>query len=118
MKAKQNLIVALAIVAALITGYTLKSEPAVAQDGGASANGYIAIKLDTGSTNDAAFALVSTDQKSIMIYKLKYQKSSKKPSLELAATRSFKFDEQLESWKTGPKISEIEAAIKKAAAKK
>lgn len=113
MTTKQNLLIALAIVAALITGYSLNMEPALAQDG--SSNGYIALKIEGGSINDSAFALISTEQKSIMIYKVNYQKSSKKPSLELEATRSFKFDEQFEEWKTEPKLSDIEKAVLTAA---
>lgn len=115
MKINQNLLVALAIVGALITGYSLKPEPAVAQE---SANGYIALKLETASkSEDSAFALISTEQKSIMIYKVKYQ-SGKKTALELDSTRSFRFDEQLEAWKTEPKLSLIEAQVKKMAAKR
>ncbi len=116
MKTKQNLLVALAVVIALITGYSLKPEPALAQE---SSNGYICFKLDSGSgkSEDSAFALISTNQKTIMIYKVKYQKG-KKTSLELDATRSFKFDEQLEEWKTEPKLSILEAQIKKMAAKR
>lgn len=116
MKAKENVLVALAVVGALFTGYTLKTEPAIAQE--ASSNGYIALKLDATSTQDSGFALINTDSKTIMIYKTKYQKGSKKVSLELDAARSYKFDEQLESWKTEPRISDIEKAVKKAASRK
>ena len=114
MNTTQTIIAALALVAAVAIGYNLKTEPVVAQE---SANGMIALQLDPGS-QDSAFALINTEQKVIMIYKSKYSTSAKKTSLELEAVRSYRFDEGLEQWKTEPKLSDIEKAVKAAQARK
>ena len=66
----------------------MKAEPAHAQE---AANGIIVTELAGGGSADAGFIMIDTEQKKIMLYKVKYGASKK--ALEFIAARNYSEDE-------------------------